>query len=37
MGTSYHITFEMPNGANGDEIQASIDARLDEINNSMST
>lgn len=37
MGTSYHITFEMPDGVNGDEIQASIDARLDEINNSMST
>lgn len=37
MGTSYHITFELPKGISTQEVQTSIDARLDEINNSMST
>lgn len=37
MGTSYHITFELPAGVNPKEVQSSIDARLHTINNSMST
>ena len=37
MGTSYHIAFKLPKEATTDEIQASIDARLDEINDSMPT
>ncbi|OOR91373.1 thiamine biosynthesis protein [Moraxella caviae] len=37
MGTSYHITFKVPANADISAIQASIDARLDTINQSMST
>ncbi|ELA09026.1 ApbE-like lipoprotein [Moraxella macacae 0408225] len=37
MGTSYHISFEMPKDADVASIQASIDKRLLEINQSMST
>lgn len=37
MGTSYHIRFEMPTDGNKQQIQASIDKRLAEINKSMST
>lgn len=37
MGTSYHITFELPKGVSVADVQASIDKRLDEINDSMST
>lgn len=37
MGTSYHIIFEPPKGTTAQDIQASIDTRLDEINDSMST
>lgn len=37
MGTSYHITFEAPKNVAISDIQKSIDTRLDEINQSMST
>lgn len=37
MGTSYHISFEAPSTANVQDIHTSINARLDEINASMST
>lgn len=37
MGTSYHIAFKLPGGVSVDEIQKSINVRLDEINDSMST
>lgn len=40
MGTSYHISYQLPEGANEQSvqaIQASIDKRLAQINNSMST
>lgn len=37
MGTSYHITFSMPQNASLEQIQQRIDARLQEINKSMST
>lgn len=37
MGTSYHITFELPKNTKAQDIQTSIDTRLAEINNSMST
>lgn len=37
MGTSYHITFQNPQGVNQDEIQQAIDKRLQQINLSMST
>lgn len=37
MGTSYHITFKSADGVKTADIQAAIDARLDEINASMST
>lgn len=37
MGTSYHITFATPQNANLEQIQQRIDARLQEINKSMST
>lgn len=37
MGTSYHIRYELPKEADQTAIKASIDKRLDEVNNSMST
>lgn len=37
MGTSYHISFEIPKSADVPSIQADIDARLLQINKSMST
>ncbi len=37
MGTSYHITFDLPQNLNAKDVQASIEGRLDEINDSMST
>lgn len=37
MGTSYHISFELPKDKTAQEIQTAIDTRLAEINNSMST
>lgn len=37
MGTSYHISFEMPKNTDLASIQASIDKRLLDINKSMST
>lgn len=37
MGTSYHITFEMPKSVSAEVVQASIDKRLEQINDSMST
>ena len=37
MGTSYHISYQLPKGADEVAIQAAIDARLQQINNSMST
>ena len=37
MGTSYHISYQLPKGADEAAIQAAIDKRLQDINNSMST
>lgn len=37
MGTSYHISYQLPKGADEAAIQASVDERLKEINDSMST
>ncbi|UNU73816.1 FAD:protein FMN transferase [Moraxella nasovis] len=37
MGTSYHITFELPKNVDKSAISASIDDRLDDIIHSMST
>ena len=37
MGTSYHISYELPDDADEAAIQADIDKRLQEINDSMST
>ncbi|WP_333614344.1 FAD:protein FMN transferase [Psychrobacter sp.] len=37
MGTSYHISYQLPKGADESTIQAAIDKRLQDINDSMST
>ena len=37
MGTSYHISYQLPKDADAAAIQASIDKRLVQINDSMST
>jgi len=37
MGTSYHISYQLPKGADEATIQAAIDKRLQDINDSMST
>ena len=37
MGTSYHITYKLPDNADEADIQAAIDQRLQQINASMST
>lgn len=37
MGTSYHISYQLPKGADEAKIQAAIDKRLQDINDSMST
>ncbi len=37
MGTSYHITFETPKALDLSALQAQIDARLNDVNKSMST
>lgn len=37
MGTSYHISYQLPDGADEAAIQADIDKRLQQINDSMST
>ncbi|MGO3755526.1 FAD:protein FMN transferase [Psychrobacter celer] len=37
MGTSYHISYQLPAGADEAAIQAAIDQRLQQINDSMST
>ena len=37
MGTSYHISYQLPKGADEAAIQAAVDARLQQINDSMST
>ncbi|MGP4863077.1 FAD:protein FMN transferase [Psychrobacter sp. T6-5] len=37
MGTSYHISYQLPDDADEAAIQASIDERLKQINDSMST
>ena len=37
MGTSYHISYQLPDDADEGAIQASIDERLQQINDSMST
>jgi len=37
MGTSYHISYQLPDGTDETAIQASIDERLQHINDSMST
>ena len=37
MGTSYHISYQLPKGADETAIQAAVDARLKQINDSMST
>ncbi|WP_296191426.1 MULTISPECIES: FAD:protein FMN transferase [unclassified Psychrobacter] len=37
MGTSYHISYQLPKGADESVIQAAIDKRLQDINDSMST
>ena len=37
MGTSYHISYQLPKGADESAIQAAIDKRLQDINDSMST
>ena len=37
MGTSYHISYQLPKGIDEAAIQAAIDKRLQDINDSMST
>ena len=37
MGTSYHITYQLPEGADEAAMQLAIDERLQQINDSMST
>ena len=37
MGTSYHISYQLPKGADEAAIQAAIDKRLQQMNDSMST
>lgn len=37
MGTSYHISYQLPEGADEAAIQLAIDERLQQINDSMST
>lgn len=37
MGTSYHISYQLPDHSDENEIQAAIDQRLQQINDSMST
>ncbi|TXD96723.1 FAD:protein FMN transferase [Psychrobacter frigidicola] len=37
MGTSYHISYQLPEGVDETAVQAAIDARLQQINDSMST
>ena len=37
MGTSYHISYQLPKGADEAAIQAAVDERLKDINDSMST
>ena len=37
MGTSYHISYQLPKGADEAAIQAAINKRLQDINDSMST
>ncbi|MGO2672741.1 MAG: FAD:protein FMN transferase, partial [Psychrobacter celer] len=37
MGTSYHISYQLPAGTDEAAIQAAIDQRLQQINDSMST
>lgn len=37
MGTSYHISYQLPDGTDEAAIQAAIDERLQHINDSMST
>ena len=37
MGTSYHISYQLPKGADEAAIQAAIDKRLQDIDDSMST
>lgn len=37
MGTSYHISYQLPKGVDEADIQAAIDKRLQDINDSMST
>lgn len=37
MGTSYHISYQLPDGADETAIQAAVDERLKQINDSMST
>lgn len=37
MGTSYHISYQLPDNTDESEIQAAIDQRLEQINDSMST
>lgn len=37
MGTSYHISYQLPEGTDEAAIQSSIDERLKQINDSMST
>ena len=37
MGTSYHISYQLPADADEAAIQADIDKRLQQINDSMST
>lgn len=37
MGTSYHISYQLPDDADEADIQAAIDERLQQINDSMST
>ena len=37
MGTSYHISYQLPKGVDESAIQAAIDKRLQDINDSMST
>ncbi|WP_435979477.1 FAD:protein FMN transferase [Psychrobacter sp. DM4] len=37
MGTSYHISYQLPDDTDESEIQTAIDQRLEQINDSMST
>lgn len=37
MGTSYHITYQLPKDADEEAIKAAVDKRLQQINDSMST